>query len=92
MYVDMRYGSAKVGFTPDRVEIADRWSDYGHLTLTFSTVEQYDELVRVLEENRPAAVKMLAGREPVDGCVCGQPDLPSFDHVRGCPRSGRVAA
>lgn len=24
---------------------------------------------------------------PVDGCICGQPDAPAFDHHRGCPRS-----
>lgn len=92
MYVDMNYGSTKVGLAPAHIEIYDRWSEYGHVTLSFGTVDEYDEHIRVLQENRPAVVKMLT-REPVDGCICGQPDLPSFDHAKGCPRrKGEVAA
>lgn len=79
---------------PDQLHIHDDRRAY--VTVFIDTVEQAERLLATVTSQRDALAeaeaKAAAEPEPVDGCTCGHPDLPSFDHNSGCPRRTTAAA
>lgn len=74
----------------DRARNIQTYPSKGTLSIHFGdgSLESAERLSMLLDARRWRTVDPP---EPVDGCTCGQPDMPAFDHSRFCPR-GQVAS
>lgn len=81
---------------PHQLHIQDR--SYNSIIVFVDTAAKAGRLLAAVAAQRDALIAVEAEDaavgepEPTDGCSCGNPDLPGFDHNRGCPRRGEVAA
>lgn len=75
---------------PSHLTIQDR--NYNHIVVFVDTVALADRLLVAVAAQRDALAEAEAAPAPVDGCSCGSPDLPGFDHLHGCPRRSSQAA
>ena len=97
----VEYPSPPITDRLDRIEDA-LWGAAHVLTSTTSLAEEIEDLLGLpeqfarrfaedaltLTEARRIALAEDLPSWAVDGCVCGNPDLPTFDHAGACPRRG----